>query len=81
MTFYNYIKLRVNNKVEVIMRSFGGMLTAWTIALASSLVALVTGLPPNWGVSLSLGIGATSLFLVQLYRIAFGKPKTNGNGV
>ena len=73
-----YLGARLKDKVEILMRSFGALLTTWTIALFGSFIALISGLDPNWAVSIGTGLGATSLFLVQFYRVAFGASK-NGN--
>lgn len=80
--FYEFVKGRLNKNVEVISKNFGAMAILWSAGLFSSLIALATGLPPNWGVTLALGLGGTSEFVIILFRTMFGKPnkeKTTDN--
>jgi len=70
----DFIKGRLNKNIEIISKSFGTMIASWVIALFGSFIALASGLPPNWGVTLALGFGGTSQFLLILIRTAFGKP-------
>ena len=79
--FYEFVKGRLNKNVEIISKSFGAMAILWSAGLFGSLIALATGLPPNWGVMLALGLGGTSEFVIILFRTMFGKPngKTTDN--
>jgi len=72
--FYEFVKGRLNKNVEIISKSFGAMAILWSAGLFGSLIALATGLPPNWGVVLALGLGGTSEFVIILLRTMFGKP-------
>ncbi len=79
---WTYIKDRLNkpSSVELIVKSFGAMLTIWIIGFFASLISLVSGQPPNWGIMLATGLGSLSQFLVVFIRTVFGKKVENGNG-
>ena len=74
---FNYVKYRINKKLEIVLRGLGGVFTVWTVAIFAAFVALATGQNPQWGLVAAAGLGATGQYLTQLYRVIFGKPLPN----
>jgi len=77
--FTGYVKTRLNNNVETVAKSIGGVLTVWGVSLIGGLVGLLTGTPNAMMVAVIAGLGATSSFFAVLMRTIFGKPSENGN--